>query len=523
MTSEDIFRFRQQQQQGNPVMDEYMPAPVGVAPPPPPALPSSPLPGLPSSPLPGLPSSSLPSPITPQQRIAQAPEEDPYMEMEPEPVEEDPTETNALRIYQRIRDLYTPETANTTKFNDLLNNMPKRESPSWFRTAVAAALSVKAQDPVKTASEVMDVPHNRDIEDWKAQADASYKGAGLENTANANERALINNMLTAEAAEQRIRETERNNRERAEIARITAEANALKAEKWDVQADGDRFVAFSPNRQEMRVLGSSRGMSKENEINLRGMLGIAAQEARGESAIRTAQAVAQATGQGLVGAGTEGFSFVPKPGGAPGEFIQTNLPPGALTKPGSTSKLQGVDPQALNKIRSSAQEALAAFDQVIDKSTDELMPGIEIVVGRSRMLGRHLIPGSPAVGAEDKVKNLKSQLIIDLIAEMKAQSKTGATGFGQLTGRELDLLEAAASRINPAANERDFIVAVKEVRDKFRKILQPGPDEEDARAGSATNYTPIQQRAADWLAKQPSKPLITPANIDAVIKAGKVK
>jgi hypothetical protein len=37
-----------------------------------------------------------------------------------------------------------------------------------------------------------------------------------------------------------------------------------------------------------------------------------------------------------------------------------------------------------------------------------------------------------ATAAKAAFDNLKARLVIDLIAEMKSQSKTGATGFGQL-------------------------------------------------------------------------------------------
>lgn len=56
---------------------------------------------------------------------------------------------------------------------------------------------------------------------------------------------------------------------------------------------------------------------------------------------------------------------------------------------------------------------------------------------------------SAAMAQEDLVKTITQGKVIDTIAEMKAQSKTGATGFGALSGRELDLLESKARRLNP--------------------------------------------------------------------------
>lgn len=56
---------------------------------------------------------------------------------------------------------------------------------------------------------------------------------------------------------------------------------------------------------------------------------------------------------------------------------------------------------------------------------------------------------SAAMAQEDLVKTITQGKVIDTIAEMKSQSKTGATGFGALSGRELDLLESKARRLNP--------------------------------------------------------------------------
>jgi hypothetical protein len=56
---------------------------------------------------------------------------------------------------------------------------------------------------------------------------------------------------------------------------------------------------------------------------------------------------------------------------------------------------------------------------------------------------------SAAMAQDDLIKTVTAGKVIDTIKEMKSQSKTGATGFGALNIKELDLLEAAARRLNP--------------------------------------------------------------------------
>jgi len=72
---------------------------------------------------------------------------------------------------------------------------------------------------------------------------------------------------------------------------------------------------------------------------------------------------------------------------------------------------------------------------------------------------------SAAMAQDDLVKTITAGKVIDTIAEMKAQSKTGATGFGALTGRELDQLEAKARRLNPSSPT--FEADLKYIEDKL--------------------------------------------------------
>lgn len=71
-----------------------------------------------------------------------------------------------------------------------------------------------------------------------------------------------------------------------------------------------------------------------------------------------------------------------------------------------------------------------------------------------------------AARAQDNlVKTITAGKVIDTIAEMKQQSKTGATGFGALNGRELDQLEAKARRLDPQSPT--FEADLKYIEDKL--------------------------------------------------------
>jgi hypothetical protein len=103
--------------------------------------------------------------------------------------------------------------------------------------------------------------------------------------------------------------------------------------------------------------------------------------------------------------------------------------------------------------------------------TGELTPAARAIVGGSRLMFRQAVPGSPELNTQASLDRIKSRLVTDLMQEMKQQSRTGATGFGQLSERELDLLERASSRLTPWQSEEAFKQALLEVKGLMQKSL----------------------------------------------------
>jgi hypothetical protein len=97
---------------------------------------------------------------------------------------------------------------------------------------------------------------------------------------------------------------------------------------------------------------------------------------------------------------------------------------------------------------------LADFDE---QGRATLKSGTANLYG-ARIPGLGLIPGTDTANAQGAMDRLKGRVIVDLLNEMKNQSRTGATGFGALSGPELRLLENAASELNNP-NIRDTRVA----------------------------------------------------------------
>ena len=135
---------------------------------------------------------------------------------------------------------------------------------------------------------------------------------------------------------------------------------------------------------------------------------------------------------------------------------------------------------ARQSITLRAQNALDELNRLLDEKTDTLTDR-----GKNAFGGiNNMISGLPwstnSYDASTTRKRLKDLLTLDLIGEMKAQSKTGATGFGQMNLRELGVLEGGASRLEGKLSDLDAPGALKDVRKHLRDILMDEtPSEQD--------------------------------------------
>lgn len=145
------------------------------------------------------------------------------------------------------------------------------------------------------------------------------------------------------------------------------------------------------------------------------------------------------------------------------------------------------DRTRMEPIRAQAETVIAALDQLLDVNEDDpsktrLSSGAAGLYGPG-LYGRALgyIPGSKVADARAALDQITGQLVLSVLAEMKAQSRTGATGFGQLSNRELDVIEAAATMLKGNISEGLALEKLKELREKFQLVLL---DREEAGAGA---------------------------------------
>lgn len=90
--------------------------------------------------------------------------------------------------------------------------------------------------------------------------------------------------------------------------------------------------------------------------------------------------------------------------------------------------------------------------------------------GSSKIMGEY---GERKVW-ESNVNKILSQKVVDLMAEMKRVSKTGATGFGALSNRELSVLQQASTALNKGLPPEEAVKYLEEIEGMYQKVLGGG-------------------------------------------------
>jgi hypothetical protein len=190
--------------------------------------------------------------------------------------------------------MYHPEHQASDEYEALLNRFPQREKPSIARRLVASGASLKGG--IKAAEEVMEAPNLRNRADWVAQVAPRYNAANLERQSNINERTLAYNAATTTVGQRRADETERSNREKADIARTRAAAYDFKSRNpglkiespkggYMIGVDAAGKATYITDEQGNRI--KSGTLSQYDEINLRGGYQVEAAKQAGASQIAT--------------------------------------------------------------------------------------------------------------------------------------------------------------------------------------------------------------------------------------------
>jgi hypothetical protein len=163
---------------------------------------------------------------------------------------------------------------------------------------------------------------------------------------------------------------------------------------------------------------------------------------------------------------------------------------GALANKVSATK----QPANIEAIRNQTQGVLDLINNEILDKTDSLRPEIRAATGWSSYNPKGILPESEIRKGTAALNRLKAVRVVELIGELKAQSRTGATGFGQLSDKERLLLQDAASKLDTDLDEGTLNAEIVRIKGLLNKIMRPAEGQ-----GSAT--TSVKPNAADLIRK----------------------
>ena len=119
--------------------------------------------------------------------------------------------------------------------------------------------------------------------------------------------------------------------------------------------------------------------------------------------------------------------------------------------------------QKLSDTESSLDTALSAADKAL-----KLAPGS--FAGASSQALLSSIPWTDAKSLNNLVSTLQSEKVMGTLEQLKAQSRTGATGFGSLTEKELTLLMNRITSLDPT--DKMFKENLTTVMDEWKRVQQ---------------------------------------------------
>jgi hypothetical protein len=132
------------------------------------------------------------------------------------------------------------------------------------------------------------------------------------------------------------------------------------------------------------------------------------------------------------------------------------------------------------------KKAQLESEMVKDSAQDTLDTISEVEKGIKYFGAAGNIPAFPAEYSKQNwqanVDKLRSKLIVDLITRMKQASKTGATGFGQLSDKERQVLENAATALRKGLSEEDAQRYLNDIKGMAQKVL--GAEGQSSGSGS---------------------------------------
>ena len=175
-------------------------------------------------------------------------------------------------------------------------------------------------------------------------------------------------------------------------------------------------------------------------------------------------------------------------------------------------------PKAFSQVEASEEQNRVASG-IIDSALSNLeknknqpfyQPGVAGVVG-GRLAGYN----QEATDLRSDLDAIKALVGSEKIKEMKAQSQTGATGYGSLAVRELDRIEATLGSLDQLQDPEKLAARLREVKGSFERYKNNtqlaykemyGEEYKPRQPGAQPSVTGVDKQALDWANSNPNDP-----------------
>lgn len=147
------------------------------------------------------------------------------------------------------------------------------------------------------------------------------------------------------------------------------------------------------------------------------------------------------------------------------------------------------------------KEQKAAMSEGIKSKATDMLDSIRIAkegIKNFGVLGK--IPSTPGTQRytwQSHVDKLLSDKIVQLMNDMKQASKTGATGFGQLSEKELQLLREASTVLNRGLEQGEALRILNKLESGLKKIVSEKASK--PMVNTTTQEKPISEMTDDEL------------------------
>lgn len=130
------------------------------------------------------------------------------------------------------------------------------------------------------------------------------------------------------------------------------------------------------------------------------------------------------------------------------------------------SEALSFDIAAMQGVRDNVTNVNDKIDSILNN------PDLDFALGKSGIAARN-ISGTKSYGIAQDIKTVTANAAFQTLQSMREASKTGGA-LGQVSERELDLLEKAFASIDPSLPDDQFKKNIKTVKSQFNKILKRG-------------------------------------------------